>query len=175
MKKLLALGASTSSKSINRKFANYAAGLGGGAEVTDLDLSRYSLPIFSSDEEEVNGVPAGAQEFLDTIRAHDAVVVSMAEHNGSYTAAFKNLYDWTSRIEYEVWAGKPMLLLATSPGARGGATVLAAAEATFPRMGASSVTTFSLPSFYDNFDDEKGVTDEALAAGLATAVEAFRS
>ena len=171
--KLLAFGASTSSASINRKFANYAANQVAGAEVTDLDLRSYALPIYSSDEEELNGSPADAQKFLETIRAHDAIVVSMAEHNGSYAAAFKNLYDWTSRIEQKLWSDRPMLLLATSPGGRGGATVLAAAEATFSRMGARSVTTFSLPSFYENFDAEKGVTDEGLAADLAAAVKEF--
>ena len=171
--KLLAFGASTSSKSINRQFANYAANQVGGAEVTDLDLRGYDLPIYSSDEEDKNGSPADARRFLETIRVHDALVVSMAEHNGSYAAAFKNLYDWTSRIEQKIWSDKPMLLLATSPGGRGGATVLAAAEATFSRMGARSVTTFSLPSFYENFDAEKGITDDGLAAGLAAAVNKF--
>ena len=135
MKKILALGASTSSKSINRQLAVHAASQVPGAEVTDLDLRSYNLPIYSGDEEEQNGTPADAQAFLDAIRAHDGIVISMAEHNGSYTAAFKNLYDWTSRIELKLWSDKPMLLLASSPGGRGGLTVLAAAKATFPRRG----------------------------------------
>jgi NAD(P)H-dependent FMN reductase len=96
----------------------------------------------------------------------------MAEHNGSYSAAFKNLYDWTSRIDVQVWGGKPMLLLATSPGGRGGATVLAAAEATFPRMGAELKGTFSLPSFYDNFA-EGNISDPELSNQLQQAVSAF--
>lgn len=173
MKTLLAFGASTSSNSINRKLANHAARQVAGAEVTDLDLRSYDLPIYSSDEEEANGIPADAQKFLDAIRSHDGIVISMAEHNGSYAAAFKNLYDWTSRIEQGLWSDKPMLLLATSPGGRGGATVLAAAEATFPRMGADLKATFSLPSFYENFDEASGVTDTELSAGLASAVGAF--
>jgi len=173
MKKILALGASTSSKSINRQLAIHAANKIEGAEVTDLDLRSYNLPIYSSDEEEANGHPADAQKFLDTIKAHDALVISMAEHNGSYTAAFKNLYDWTSRIQLEVWSDRPMLLLATSPGGYGGATVLGAAEATFSRMGAKSVTTFSLPSFNDNFSDTDGITNPELAEKLAQAIAQF--
>ena len=173
MKKILALGASTSSKSINRQLAIHAAHKIDGAEVTDLDLRSYDLPIYSSDEEEANGHPADAQKFLDTIREHDGLVISMAEHNGSYTAAFKNLYDWTSRIQLEVWSDRPMLLLATSPGGYGGATVLGAAEATFSRMGAKSVTTFSLPSFNDNFNDADGITNPELAEKLAQAVAQF--
>ena len=168
--KILAFGASTSSTSINRKLANFAAQLVPEAEVTELDLRDYQLPIYSSDLEESNGKPADAQRFVDAIKDHDAVVVSLAEHNGSYTAAFKNLYDWASRIEHEVWSGKPMLLLATSPGGRGGATVMAAAAATFPRMGADLKASFSLPSFYDNFSDKDGITDAELARQFAEAV-----
>lgn len=153
--KILSFGGSTSSTSINRQLAFYAAQQVADAEVTNLDLSTFDLPIYSTDKEEADGIPADAQKFLETIKAHDAVIISLAEHNGSYAAAFKNLYDWTSRIEMELWSGKPMLLLSTSPGARGGATVLAAAEATFPRMGADLKGAFSLPSFYDNFSEGK--------------------
>jgi chromate reductase len=173
MKKLLAFGASTSSNSINRQLANHAARQVAGAEVTELDLRSYDLPIYSADEEEANGHPADAQAFLDVIRAHDGIVISMAEHNGSYTAAFKNLYDWTSRIEQKVWSDKPMLLLATSPGGRGGSTVLEAAQATFPRMGADLAASFSLPSFYDNFDAADGIKDAELKAGLDAAIAEF--
>ncbi len=168
--KILAFGASTSSTSINRKLANFAAHLVPDAEVTELDLRDYTLPIYSSDIEESDGKPADAQRFVDAIKDHDAVVVSVAEHNGSYPAAFKNLYDWASRIEPKVWSGKPMLLLATSPGGRGGATVMAAAAEKFPRMGADLKATFSLPSFYDNFADEDGISDPTLAQQLAEAV-----
>jgi len=170
--KILAFGASTSSTSINRQLANFAAAQIDGAEVTDLDLRQFDLPIYSSDEEEQNGIPQAAHDFKALIDSHDGIVLSMAEHNGSYSAAFKNLYDWTSRIDVQVWGGKPMLLLATSPGGRGGATVLAAAEATFPRMGAELKGTFSLPSFYDNFADGN-ISDPELSNQLQQAVSAF--
>ena len=171
--KILAFGASTSSSSINRQLANYAASLVPGAEVTDLDLSTYSLPIYSSDEEESNGIPDDAKAFLEAIRSHDAVVISLAEHNGSYTAAFKNLYDWTSRAEQSLWSDKPMLLLSTSPGGRGGATVMETAKATFPRMGADLKGTFSLGSFYDNFSADEGIKDAEALASLKDAVAAL--
>ncbi|MEM9283336.1 MAG: NADPH-dependent FMN reductase [Verrucomicrobiota bacterium] len=172
--KLLAFGASTSSTSINRQLANYAAGLIPGASVTDLDLRQIDLPIYSSDEEEANGIPEAAQAFKEQITSHDGIVLSLAEHNGSYSAAFKNLYDWVSRIDTNVWGDKPMLLLSTSPGGRGGATVMEAAKATFPRMGADLKGSFSLPSFYDNFSEE-GITDLEMAEGLKQAVSSFTS
>ncbi len=173
--KVLAFGASTSSQSINRQLAIHAAGLIPGAEVTDLDLRQFDVPIFSVDAEEADGIPAGARRFFDTIRAHDAAVISFAEHNGSYAAAFKNLYDWASRIDQQVWGGMPVLLLAGAAGGRGGASVLAAAEAAFPHMGAEVKGTFSLPSFHDHFDAERGITDADLADRLRETIAALPS
>ncbi|NOX98282.1 MAG: NAD(P)H-dependent oxidoreductase [Verrucomicrobia bacterium] len=173
--KILAFGASTSSSSINRQLANHTAEQISGSQVTDLDLRQFELPIYSSDEEEANGIPAAAQEFKNLITSHDGIVLSLAEHNGSYAAAFKNLYDWTSRIDAKVWADKAMLLLATSPRARGGATVLETAKATFPRMGADLKASFSLPSFYDNFSTDDGITDAKLASELTKAIQTFSS
>lgn len=169
--KVLAFGASTSSKSINRQLANFAASKIPDAEVTALDLRSLDLPIYSSDEEEANGPPPDAQKFVDAIREHDAIVVSLAEHNGSYAAAFKNLYDWASRIEQKVWADKPMLLLSTSPGGRGGASVMETAKEKFARMGADIRGSLSLPSFYDNFDSESGVTLDDFLNKLTEAIE----
>lgn len=174
--KILSLGGSTSSSSINRQLANHAANLTvadiDNATVTDLSLRDLDLPIYSEDEEKANGYPPAAQHFIDQIVAHDAIVISLAEHNGSYTAAFKNIYDWASRIEQKVWQEKPMLLMATSPGGRGGATVLATAKETFSRMGANIAATFSLPSFYDHFSDQ-GINDATLSSQLAEAVAAL--
>jgi NAD(P)H-dependent FMN reductase len=58
--------------------------------------------------------------------------------------------------------GTKMLLLATSPGARGGATVLNAAAITFPYMGAKVVSCFSLPSYYQNFIPDQGIIQPEL-------------
>lgn len=171
--KILAFAGSTSSKSINRQLANHAASMVPGATVTELDIRSFDLPIYSQDEEESGGIPGAAHQFLDLIRRHDAIVVSLAEHNGSYTAAFKNLYDWTSRIEQNLWSDRPMLLLSTSPGGRGGATVMEAARATFPRMGADLKASFSLPVFHDHFDAATGITDPELATAFGEALDTF--
>ena len=171
---ILSIGASSSSSSINQQFADYTAKQSASANVTSFLLGSLTLPIYSEDEEKKNGIPADAQSFLEAIRESDGIIISLAEHNGSYTAFFKNLYDWTSRIEQSLWSDKPMLLLSTSPGPRGGATVLATGKATFPRMGAKVAASFSLPSFYDNFSAE-GIADRDLSAELNLALEKFAS
>ena len=63
--------------------------------------------------------------------------------------------------------------MATSPGGRGGATVLEIAKGRFPYMGGNIVATFSLPNFNDNFS-EAGIKDQALQTRLKDAVAVFQ-
>ena len=115
-------------------------------------------------------MPAVAQQFVEQIEASDAIILSLAEHNGSYSAAFKNVLDWSSRQKKKLWSDKPMLLLSTSPGARGGATVMAAAQQTFPHLGAQIKASFSLPSYYENFSEGSGITDPVLQSHFRAVV-----
>lgn len=154
--KIVAFGASTSSTSINKTLATYAANLIEGAEVTILDLNEYQVPMFSEDTEKEIGQAEGAKAFLADLAQADAIVVSFAEHNGSYPAAYKNLFDWSTRIERNVFQEKPVVYLATSPGPGGAQTVLAAATGSAPYFGAEVKASVSVPSFYDNFDLETG-------------------
>ncbi|MFT5102971.1 MAG: chromate reductase, partial [Candidatus Latescibacterota bacterium] len=158
MKKIVAFAGSNSSTSINKQLASYAAGEIPNTDVTVLDLNDFELPMYGSDYENEHGIPQAAHDFLEHIKSADGIVVSLAEHNGAYAAVFKNSYDWMSRIDGKLWNEKPMLLMATSPGGRGGQTVLGIASATFPRMGANLISTFSLPGFYDNFSKD-GISD----------------
>ncbi|MDD2821373.1 MAG: NAD(P)H-dependent oxidoreductase [Flavobacterium sp.] len=154
--KIIAFGASPSKNSINKKLATYAATLFENAEVEVLDLNDFQMPIFTVDIEPAIGQHELAKAFLAKIATADILVVSMAENNGNYSAAFKNIFDWCSRITGKVFQEKPMLLMATSPGARGGASVLEIAKKAFPFYGGNVKATFSLPSFDTNFDIEKG-------------------
>ncbi len=155
--KILAFAGSNSSTSINKKLATYVAHLFKNAEVEILDLNDYELPLFGVDIEAKLGKPELVTQFLQKIRNSDLVVISLAENNGNFSVAFKNIFDWASRQEKNVFQGKDMLLMATSPGGRGGASVLEIAKNTFPRFGANILATFSLPVFYENFDEKKGV------------------
>ena len=162
MRKVIAFAGSNSSTSINKRLATYAASLldKNEIEIEILDLNDYDLPMFGVDLEKKIGSPDNAGKFLEKIRTSDGVIVSLAEHNGAYSAVFKNLYDWMSRIEKNLWYDKPMLLMAASTGGRGGASVLEIAEGKFPRMGAKIVASYSFPSFNDNFKDGTIINNE---------------
>lgn len=166
MKKILAFGASSSRNSINKQLATYTANLFQNATIEILDLNDYEMPIYSIDKEKENGIHPLAIAFYNKISEADFLVVSMTEHNGAYSSAFKNILDWTSRYNNAVFQEKSMLLMATSPGARGGSSVLDISKNRFPRNGANVIATFSLPSFYDNFDKENGITNEDLKNNL---------
>lgn len=164
MKKIIAFGASSSKNSINKKFATFAAHQISDADIQILDLNDFEMPIYSIDREQESGIPALAHQFKAALQAADAIIISFAEHNGAYSTAFKNILDWISRIKSSngIWENKPMFLLATSPGGRGGKSVLNLATTSFKFMNKNKITSFSLPSFHQNFTEEAGIKDETL-------------
>jgi chromate reductase len=169
MKTIIAFAGSDSKTSINKQLAAYAASLVENATVKVLDLNDYELPLYGIDRELESGIPENAHKFLKAIQEADGIVLSLAEHNGAYATVFKNIFDWMSRIDGKLWGNVPMLLMATSPGARGGQTVLDIAKGRLPYMGGNIVADYSLPSFGDNFS-ENGIKDTELKAKLEKAV-----
>ena len=169
--KLLAFAASSSSKSINKLLAGYAASLVENADVELLDINDYEMPLFSQDKEAILGQPDEAKAFYKKIGEADALIISFAEHNGSYTAAYKNLFDWTSRINQKLFQNKPMVLLSTSPGPGGAATVLNSAVTSAPYFDGEVKASLSIPSFFDNFDVEsQKITSQTIVEQLTQAV-----
>ncbi len=174
--KITAFAASSSRNSINKALVTYASGLLTGVDVQILDLNDYELPLFSVDKEKELGQPELASDFLARIGESDALIISFAEHNGSYSAAYKNLFDWCSRIEVKVFQNKPLVLLSTSPGARGGASVLAMAESSAPFFAGDVKASLSIPSFHENFDLENNVMkNDELQMQLHKAVNSLNS
>ncbi len=172
MKNIIALGASNSKNSINQTLATYAASKIPYSNMQVLDLNHYELPIYGVDLESQSGIPENAQKLSCLIESTDGLVISLAEHNGSYTAVFKNTLDWLSRIDIKVWKDKPMLLMATSPGARGGSTVLATAKTAFSFLGGKVIADFALPSFYENFSEGE-IANSELRSALMDQIELF--
>jgi len=173
--KVIAFAASSSTRSINKQLVTYAASLLQGVEVDILDLNDYELPLFSVDREEQLGQPQLAKDFLHKIASSQGLIISFAEHNSTYSVAYKNLFDWCSRIDKKVFADKPAVFLATSPGGRGGASVLAEALASAGRFGGQVVASLSVPNFADNFDGAAGrLTNDVLNSQLAAAMSSLQ-
>jgi len=159
MKKIITIGGSNSKNSITKQLAEYTGKLIRNVELEKIDLNDFEMPLFSVDIENELSFPKAAKELNRIFDNADGFVVALAEHNGSYSVAFKNIFDWLSRVEAKVWRDKPMILLSTSPGERGGQTVLEIALARFPYMGANIIGSMSLGLFFDNFNEGDLVND----------------
>lgn len=94
---ILAFAASSSRHSINKQLIHYVGALI-NTKVQYLDLNDFEMPLYSIDRQNELGILEPAQQFYQLIGTSRGVMVSFAEHNGNYTAAYKNLFDWTSRI-----------------------------------------------------------------------------
>ncbi len=172
--KIFAFAGSNSSTSINKQLVKFVLKNFTDDEINLIDLNDYLMPLFSVDIEK-NGYPDEAFKFLKNIEDCDVIICSLAENNRSYSVAFKNIFDWTSRIHVNVFQDKPMLLMTTSPGGFGGGNVMAEAVKFFPQFGADIKGTFSLPKFNDNFDEVKGITDSELLHALNEKIKNFKN
>lgn len=144
--KILAFAGSTSSTSINRELVKFVLKDFQDDEINLIDLNDFDMPVFSVDREK-KGFPDEAHDFLRVIGECDVIICSLAEHNRSYSAAFKNVFDWASRIDVKVFQNKPMLLLSTSPGGYGGGNVMNTSKTFFPQFGADIKDTFPCLNF----------------------------
>ena len=125
--RILAFAGATRTGSFNRKLIK--VGIRGaeaaGAQVTHLDLRDLALPLYDGDDEEKNGLPAGALHLKELMKTHDGLLISSPEYNSSISGVLKNALDWASRpapneAPLECFDGKVAALLSASPGALGG-------------------------------------------------------
>ncbi|APG59163.1 NADPH-dependent FMN reductase [Christiangramia salexigens] len=172
MKNVLAFTGSNSSTSINQKLLDHISNRLNGHEVKRIKLTDFPLPIFSEDIEKNEGIPDNVKQLNQTIKAHDALLVAVNEHNGASSAFFKNTIDWLSRNERNFLEGKKILLFSTSPGARGAKTSLEYTKNIFGRFGGEVIESFSFPSFKDNFQDGK-IVNEVLDMGIEDVLTTF--
>ena len=178
--KVLAFAASNSLTSINKQLVQYTATIlkdeiSPDADVEVIDLNDFEMHIYRPDREEQSGIPAEAQRFFEKIGGADALIISFAEHNGNYTSAYKNLFDWTSRINMKVYQDKPTVIMGASPGPGGAGTVLNVAQQSAPFFGMDVKASVSVPSFQDHFDFEAGkITSAEIRTDITQALKQLK-
>ena len=172
---ILAIPATNSRNGINRQLLTHVAQIienDHQAQVELVEVNDYEMPIYSPEREQADGVPTEAHQLIDRIRTADGIVISFAEHNGSYSAAWKNLNDWMSRVDQNVFQRKPTAVLAATPGPRAGAGVLAGASAYLPHAGADLVGSLGIGRFGETFDTSTGtIIDPDINAQLRTLID----
>jgi NAD(P)H-dependent FMN reductase len=127
--RLLIISGSQRAGSFNRALAAVAAATArrDGCQVTEFDLRALALPIYDGDIE-AEGVPPAAARLRDAVLAHDALLVVSPEYNAFPPPLLLNAFDWLSRLRaaegavagLAATAGRPVALLAASPGPLGG-------------------------------------------------------
>jgi len=160
MKKIAGISTSSNEHSINKELleSTLKGILGVSKDIFDLDKN---VPIYSTDLEDIEGIPNKIQKLHSSLQEYDAYVIALPEHNGSMTALFKNTIDWLSRHNRNVFGNKPVMLLSTSPGPSGGKYVTEHVKTLLPFLGANVVSTFSLSEFYNAFKKGDVVTNKA--------------
>jgi len=165
-KQIVVLVGSLRSGSVNRAIARAAIALA----PADLSLAIHSIadvPMYNGDVEE-RGVPASVVELHEVVAAADGVLFFTPEYNGSLPAVLKNVIDWLSRPPTAL-EGKPLAGVATTPGRRAGAGVLAHFEQIFDHMRAEypRFDSLGIGSYGDKLDEAGELADEATRAELA--------
>ncbi len=173
MSYILGFAGSNSSTSINYKLVRYTTSLITQQELRLLNLSNYPFPMYSEDYEKEHGFSNELVALKEDIQKASGIIISVNEHNSNPSAYFKNLVDWLSRVDTDFIRDQKVFLMATSVGKRGAQSSLEVSEKLLSRFGALVTDTFSLPSFSDNFDMEKGILDTELASEHSEKVQAF--
>ncbi|WP_445382053.1 NADPH-dependent FMN reductase [Robiginitalea sp. IMCC43444] len=162
MGKILAFAGSNSSTSINFQLVKKTVEGISGHSASLVEMQDFDIPIYSEDLEKQAGFPEKLLELRDKIRAADGLIISVNEHNSNPSAFFKNILDWLSRAERKFLEDRRVFLMSTSGGKRGAQSSCERVDEMLQRFGAAVTGPFSLPSYYENFDPQKGITDATL-------------
>ncbi len=135
-------------------------------EIEILDISNF--PVFNQDDE--SSPPANVTAFKEKVRAADAVLFSVNEHNYTLSAAEKNAIDWASRpYGTSAWERKPAGIMSASTGYMGGvrAQLDLRHAMVFLNMFPINRPEVIVPFAAQKFDADGRLTDEKVRKTLA--------
>ncbi len=167
--KILVFSGSIRTGSFNTKLAKAAIKVLAeqGAEVTEISLADYPLPIMDEDLEAEKGVPENAVKLARLFQAHDGLFIACPEYNASIPPLLKNTLDWISRVksssdgDIKPYPGLHVGLGAASPGALGGMRGLYHVRAVLMTVGTQVVSEqASISAAHNAFGDDDMPKDE---------------
>lgn len=119
-----------------------------GCETELINLVDLRLPLYSTLEEEENGIPQEAVELATKILSLKAFIIVAPEYNGVMPSVLNNAMAWTSRATKQ-WRDafdEKVVALATHSGG-GGTKVLQAMRIMFQHLGANVLAREILTSY----------------------------
>lgn len=173
--KILVFAGSTRSASLNKKLARLAAAAArdAGADVTEIDLRDYPLPLFDADLEKRDGFPVQARRLQDLFAAQDGFLIASPEHNRFISAVLKNTVDWISRNRdgrrgLDALEGRVAGIMSASPGRLGGLRGLSSLRTFLSGIGVMVIPgELTVPRAHEAFDDQGRLLDADKAAAVA--------
>lgn len=167
--KILAFAGSSRKESFNKRLLTIAVSgaEAAGADVTQIDLADYPMPLFNQDLESKAGIPENARKFKRLLIDHDAFIIASPEYNSAFTPLLKNVIDWASRAESDdepplmAYQGKVAAILATSPGALGGLRGLVFLRMLLANIGVTVLPDQqAIPQAFKAFNEDGSLVDD---------------
>ena len=138
---------------------------GEGGKPTFIDLADFDVPIYNADIEDRAGIPQPVIDFRRIVAAHDGMMIATPEYNGFVTPLLLNMLCWASRPSPSddfgaVFQGRPVALMASSPGRLGGIRVIPRLRDVVAELGMVAVPGFvTVPAAASAFTEQGRLVD----------------
>jgi chromate reductase, NAD(P)H dehydrogenase (quinone) len=120
-----------------------------------INLVDLNLPLYSTVEEEKNGIPDAAKDLVQKIIELKSFIIVAPEYNGVMPAVLNNAIAWTSRAtdDWREAFNEKFVGLATHSGG-GGTKVLQAMRIQFQHLGANILAREILTSYEKSLNED---------------------
>lgn len=127
-------------------------------DVTLINLVDLKLPLYSTNEEEENGIPKAASTLAKQILAFKAFIIVAPEYNGVMPPVLNNATAWITRAtdDWREAFNEKIVGLATHSGS-GGARGLQAVRMHFQHLGANILAREMLTNYEKPLNEEAAI------------------
>jgi len=174
--RFLVFSASLRAGSLNSRLAGLAADAiaANGGEVDLAAMDDFDAPSYDTDVQQVEGLPAAAEELGDRVAASDGFVIASPEYNFSMPGSLKNSIDWVSRFSPQPFNERHGLLMSASPSMAGGNRGLWALRVPLEHLGARVYPDmFSLAQAHHALDQDGQLIDARLRGRFEQTIVGF--
>ncbi len=154
------IGILVASANMNRGLGNRLESLAKSQNIETevINLLDLHLPLYSTVEEEKNGIPESAKELAEKILSLKAFIIVAPEYNGVMPPVLNNAMAWTSRAT-DYWRdafNEKIVGLATHSGG-GGEKGIQAMRIMFQHLGANILARELLTNYNKELNDDSAI------------------
>lgn len=148
-----------------------------GGKPTLVDLGDFEAPLYNADIEDAGGIPQAVVEYRRLVATHQGMIIVTPEYNGFVTPLLLNMLCWASRPSPSddfgaVFQGKPVALMASSPGRLGGVRAIPRLRDVVAELGMMPVPGFTtVPAAGEAFTPRGRLADTGIEAGMTALID----